>query len=74
MVLENTTNQVLGILPGVLGEKIVILLQAIGGIFFLYLIFLIIQLYLKRKEVHMIEKINKDLDLIKKKLKIRDKK
>jgi hypothetical protein len=47
-------------------------LKAVGGLFTIYLIFLIVRLILQAKQTRDFTIIKKDLKLIKKKLKIKD--
>lgn len=65
-------NQVLSVLPAEIVSKIdflIVLLQALGGLFVLYLIFFVVRFYFLRKQTKMLEEMKKDIALIKKKLK-----
>jgi beta-lactamase regulating signal transducer with metallopeptidase domain len=55
-------------------DFIVLLVQALGGLFVVYLIILIIQIFFEARKMHYLRKINNDMELLKKKLKIKDKK
>ena len=76
MVAPDTAELVAGgvvsILPPEIASQLVILVRAIGGLFILYLIFLGVRLYFIRKQTEMIKNMVKDVELIKKKLKVKN--
>ena len=69
MALVNNTNQIVNLLPQELVSKITLVIQALGGLFLIYLILIIIRIYLMKKEIEMIKQIRKDIQLIKRKIK-----
>jgi hypothetical protein len=60
-------------LPAELTQKLVWVVQAIGGLFLIYLILLGFKLYFTRKQTKMVYEIKEDIDLIKEKLGIKEK-
>lgn len=71
--LGNFTGSVVSILPPEIANQIVFLVQAIGGLFVLYLIFLAIRLYFNYKSMKNIKKMREDIEMIKNKLDVRKK-
>lgn len=71
MAIENTTTEIIRLLPEAMAEKILFYLQAIGGIFLIYIIYSIIKFYFLRKESIAIREIQKDIKTIKRKLNIK---
>jgi len=73
-VMEEGLNTVVSVLSPELASQVnsmMILLKAIGGLFIIYLIFYFIRFYFMRKRNKMINEMNKDIKIIKKKLKIK---
>ena len=68
---QNVAGTIISILPPEIAKQLVTLVQAIGGLFILYLIFLGIKLYMQRKELKLIKEMNEDIKKIKKRLKIK---
>ena len=68
---EGVAETIVSVLPPEVASQLVLLVQAIGGLFILYLIFLGVRLYFARKQTKMIAKMKEDVEKIKKKLKIR---
>jgi len=68
---EIVAEGVVSILPTEVANQLIILVQAIGGLFILYLIFLGIRLYYIRNQNKKIKEMGNDIKLIKKKLKIK---
>ncbi len=69
--IEDGIATVIDVLPSEIVSKIdflIVLIQAIGGLFVLYLIFLVVRFYFIKKQTKMLVKIQKDIELIKKKL------
>ena len=64
----NVAGTVVSILPPEIAKQVVLLIQAIGGLFILYLIFLGIRLYFHYKNMKSIKKMKEDIELIKEKL------
>jgi len=72
--MEEGLNTVVSVLSPELASQVnsmMILLKAIGGLFIIYLIFYFIRFYFMRKRNKMINEMNKDIKIIKKKLKIK---
>ncbi len=69
MALVSNTDQIVNLLPQELVSKINLVIQALGGLFLIYLILIIIRIYLMKKEFKMIKQIRKDIQLIKRKIK-----
>lgn len=68
-----TGQQALELLPADVAGLVVFLVQAIGGLLIVYLIFLGVRLYMQRKQTKMIKEMRDDILLIKKKLNIKNK-
>ena len=68
MAIENVT-QILNLIPQELASKITFVIQALGGLFFIYIILIVIRIYLMKKEFAMIKEMKKDIEFIKRKLK-----
>ncbi len=68
---QNVAGTIISVLPPEIAKQLVTLVQAIGGLFILYLIFLGIKLYMQRKELKLIKEMNEDIKKIKKRLKIK---
>lgn len=69
----NIAGSVISVLPPEIANQLILLVQAIGGLFILYLIFLGVRLYFNYKNMKNIKKMKEDVELIKKKLKIKNK-
>jgi len=67
---ETITESIISVLPLEVANQLVFFVQAIGGLFVLYLIFLGVRIYFIRNQTKMIRKMREDIKLIKKKLKI----
>ena len=61
----------LSVLPPEIAGQVLLLIQAIGGLFVVYLIFLGIRIYILRKQRIAIDEMRQDIKKIKKRLKIR---
>ena len=61
----------LSVLSPEIAGQVLLLIQAIGGLFVVYLIFLGIRLYFLRKQRIAIDEMRQDIKKIKKRLKIR---
>lgn len=72
MALTDTINTTVGVLPSELATRLTWIIQAIGGLLVVYLIFLGIRLYLARKQNKMIESMKNDITLIKEKLEVEE--
>ena len=75
-ITGNDIEQILEILPPEIASQIdfvIILLQAIGGLFVIYLMFLLVRLFMLRKQNKLFKAMQEDMILIKKKLKIKTK-
>ena len=70
--VENVAGTVVSILPPEIAKQLILLIQAIGGLFILYLIFLGVRLYFNYKSMKNIRKMREDVELIKKKLKLKN--
>jgi hypothetical protein len=68
--LEEGAQQVISVLPPDVASSVVFLVQAIGGLLVIYLIFLVIKLFMLRKHGKMLKEMHSDIKLIKRKLKI----
>ena len=68
---ENIAETVVSTLSPEIAKQLIVLVQAIGGLFILYLIFLGVRLYFNYKNMKNLKKMQKDVEIIKKKLKIR---
>ena len=66
--MENAT-QVLSLFPEELISRISWIIQAIGGLFVIYVVLLIVRIYLLTKEIKLIRQMKKDIEFIKRKLK-----
>ncbi len=62
---------VVSVIPPEIAKQLIILVQAIGGLFILYLIFLGARLYFNYKNMKNLKKMSEDIEKIKKKLKIK---
>ena len=72
MAIEEAVGIITDILPSEILSKIdflIVLIQALGGLIVIYLIFMIIRFFMIRKQNKIIEEIRKDIKLIKKKIK-----
>ena len=69
----NGSDQALQIIPPEIASQILLIVQALGGLFIVYLIFLGMRLYWQKKQLRMIREMNKDIKIIIKKLNIEDK-
>lgn len=70
-IIGEGVEGVINILPSEIASKLdllVVLVQAIGGLAVIYLIFLLIRFYLVKKQTKMLEGMQKDIAFIKKKL------
>ena len=70
--LEGNVSEVLKILPEELVSKVdflIVLLQALGGLFILYFFFFAVRFYFLRKQTKILKNIQKDIIFIKNKLK-----
>ncbi len=68
---ENNISGVIDLLPSEFASRIdflIVLIQALGGLFILYLIFFVIRFYFLKKQTRLLEGIQKDLIYIKNKL------
>lgn len=65
MSLGNSTVDIVNLLPEVIATKILMVLQAIGGLFLIYLIYSIIKFYFAKKEFNIIREMQKDIKFIK---------
>ena len=77
MALENFLREFLNLLPNEVASKIdflIIIIQALGGLFIIYLIFTILRFFAIRKQNKIIEEIRSDVKFIKNKLKDNKKK
>ena len=71
VAIEDGIATVIDVLPSEIVSKIdflILVLQALGGLFILYLIFFVIRFYFLKKQTKMLAEIQKDIGLIKKKL------
>ena len=76
MVIEENINEVIRILPAEIVSKIdllIILIQAIGGIFTIYVLFIIIRFFMTRNQGKIIKEIRDDVKFIKNKIKKKNK-
>ena len=76
VALGGNVSEVLESLPKELVSKIdflIILLQALGGLFILYLFFFLVRFYFLRKQAKILIEIQKDITFIKNKLKYKKK-
>ncbi|MFA4952880.1 MAG: hypothetical protein WC584_01510 [Candidatus Pacearchaeota archaeon] len=67
----NVAEGVVSVLSPEIAKQLVILVQAIGGLFILYLIFLGVRLYFNYKNMKNTKKMKEDIELIKKRLKVK---
>lgn len=77
MALESSLREFLNLLPNEVASKIdflIILIQALGGLFIIYLIFTILRFFAIRKQNKIIKEIRSDVKFIKNKLKNKKKK
>lgn len=65
---EGVAGGFLSVLPPEIAKDLVFIVQAIGGLFILYLIFLGVRLYFIRKQTKMIEEMKEDIKKIKRKV------
>ena len=74
--IEGNISEVFEILPRELASKLdflIILLQALGGLFILYFFFFAVRFYFLRKQTKILKNIQKDIIFIKNKLKYKRK-
>ena len=74
MALENILEALLGTLPNEISSKIdlvIILIQTLGGLLFVYLVLMVIRIIMIRKQNKLINEIKKDVKYLKKELKSR---
>lgn len=64
----NNTDKLLNLLPPEVASEILLIVQAIGGLVIVYLIFLGVRLYMQRKQLRMIREMNEDIKIIKKRI------
>jgi len=72
MALENIIEEILGTLPNEISSKIdlmIILIQALGGLLFVYLILMAIRIIMIRKQNKLINEIKRDVKYLKNKSK-----
>lgn len=72
MALENIIEGILGTLPNEISSKIdlvIILIQTLGGLLFIYLILIVIRIIMIRKQNKLINEIRRDVKYLKDKLK-----
>lgn len=72
MAIEESLGNLVSFLPGDLVSRLeflIIFIQAIGGIFVVYVIFTIARFFIAKKEKKIIEEIREDVKFIKKSLK-----
>ena len=72
MALENIIEGILGTLPNEISSKIdlvIILIQTLGGLLFVYLILMVIRIIMIRKQNKLINEIKIDVKYLKDKLK-----
>ena len=72
MALENIIEEILGTLPNEISSKIdfmIILIQALGGLLFVYLILMAIRIIMIRKKNKLINEIKRDVKYLKNKSK-----
>ncbi len=74
MNITDNATQFIGLIPQEIVTKVAWVLQAIGGLFAIYIILIIIKMFLLKREIKILKKIEKDIILIKKNLKIKTKK
>jgi len=71
-ILDKGVEGIIDILPIEIVSKIdflIILVQAIGGLAIIYIIFLLIRFYFLRKQTKILKAIKEDVEFIKKELK-----
>ena len=72
MALENILEALLGTLPNEISSKIdlvIILIQTLGGLLFVYLVLMVIRIIMIRKQNKVINEIRRDVKYLKNKLK-----
>ena len=72
MALENIVERILGTLPNEISSKIdlvIILIQTLGGLLFVYLVLMVIRIIMIRKQNRLINEIKRDVKYLKKELK-----
>ena len=72
MALENIIEGILGTLPNEISSKIdlvIILIQTLGGLLFVYLVLMVIRIIMIRKQNKLINEIKIDVKYLKDKLK-----
>ena len=68
MALVENTTQILSLFPEELVSRITWVIQAIGGLFVIYITLMIVRIYLLTKEIKLIRQMKKDIEFIKRKL------
>ena len=74
MALENIIEGILGTLPNEISSKIdlvIILIQTLGGLLFVYLVLMIIRIIMIRKQNKVINEIKRDVKYLRNELKPR---
>jgi hypothetical protein len=71
MALANETVQAISLLSQELFSSIGWIIQAIGGLFVIYIILIIVKMVLMKRELNILKQIEIDVKKIKKKLKIK---
>ena len=72
MAIESSLQDVLNVLPvNIVSrlEVLIVLLQALGGVFVVYVIFTIVRFFIARKEEKMLEEIRDDVKFIRSRMK-----
>ena len=72
MAIESSLQDVLNVLPVDIVsrlEVLIVLLQALGGVFVVYVIFTIVRFFIARKEEKMIGEIRDDVKFIRSRMK-----
>ena len=69
MALVENATQVFSLFPEELVSRISWVIQAIGGLFVIYIALMILRIYLLTKEIKLIRQMKKDIEFIKRKLK-----
>jgi len=64
----NETLDLIAAFSGELAAKIGWVLQAIGGLFLIYVILIAIRIFLMKKEINMIKQLQKDMKYLKRKV------
>jgi len=71
MALANETVQAISLLSQEIFSSIGWIIQAIGGLFVIYIILIIVKMFLMKRELNILKQIEIDVKKIKKKLKIK---